>query len=376
MKTPLAWRNLLHDKRRTMAAASGVAFAILLVFMQIGFYTACLASATLIYDLCDFDVILLAKPYVHLRSSGAIPKARLYQALATPGVASVAPVYVNSALWRNTENGVGREILVLGVNPADRPFRATRINRDLGLLARPDTVIMDQVARPLVGPHAVGTITELNGRRIEVVGEYRQGAGLIADGAALTSDLTFSRLMPRGSLDRVELGLVRLAASADPQSVLAQLRVRLPDDTLVWSRAQVNAREQYFFTRVKPMGFMFTSGVLIGLVVGGVILYQILSADIANQIPQYATLKAIGYGRGYFYRVVMTEGLLFAVLGYLPALVLSWGLYGLVRTLAQIPMYLTPPCAALVLGLSVAMCVLSGLLAIRKVNAADPAELF
>jgi putative ABC transport system permease protein len=376
MRTSIAWRNVFHDKRRTIAASSGVAFAILLVFMQLGFYTACQTSATMVYDTLDFDAILISKPYVHLRYSDTIPRSRLYQASAVSGVASSVPIYVTTGMWRNAASKISREILVLGVNPADQPFRLDEINRNLHLLAEPDTAIVDQVARPLVGPHGVGTVTELNGQRIEVVADYSRGSGLIADAAVLVSDLTMSRLVGKPKLDRVQLGLIRFADEARPELVLRRLRATMPADTAVWSREELKAHEQHFFLFVKPVGFMFTSGVFVGFLVGAVIMYQILSADIAAQIPQYATLKAVGYGPGYLSRVVMTQGILFAILGYLPALVLSFGIYALVRNLADLPMYLTPMRALFVLALSIGMCVLSGLLAVRKVHAADPADLF
>jgi putative ABC transport system permease protein len=359
-----------------MTATSGVAFAILLMFMQLGFYTACRTSATRVYETLNFDAILVSTRYGNLRDSGTIPRNRLYQARGLPGVRSVTPLYVTAGLWRDVATRVRREILVLGVNPADRPFSIDEINRCLHLLARPDTAIIDRIAKPIIGPHEVGTVTEVNGRRIEVVADYRRGTGLIADGSLLVSDLTMSRLLGDASLDQVQLGLVRFEPGADHDAVLSQLRSRLPDDTLAWSREQLRAHEQHFFINVKPVGFMFRSGVLVGFLVGAVIQYQILSADIAKHIPQYATLKAIGYGPSYLYRVVMKQGLLFAVLGYCPALALSFGLYAIVRVLADLPTYMTLERAAAVFALSVGMCTVSGLLAVRKVNVADPADLF
>jgi putative ABC transport system permease protein len=376
MRTSIAWRNVLHDKRRTLAAMSGVAFAIVLIFMQLGFYLSCRISSTMMYDALDFDAILVSKPYVHLRCCNMIPRARIEQAGAVPGVASATPVYVATVLWRNPETSARREVLVLGVNPTERPFRLAEINRNLPLLQDPDTAIMDQEARPLVGSHGVGTVTEANGRRIEVVAEYSRGVGLVADGSMVVSDETIKPWLPLRSLRRVQLGLVRFEPGADPDAVLGALRACLPDDTRVWSRAQLVAYERNFFLNIKPLGIMFTSGLLVGLAVGAVILYQVLSADIANQIRQYATLKAMGYGPSYLYGVVMKQGFLFALLAYCPAVAVSVVVYAAVRHLGQLPMYMTPERLVIVFVLSVVMCTISGLLAIRKVNAADPADLF
>ena len=376
MGTSIAWRNVIHDRRRTLAAISGVAFAILLVFMQLGFYSGARTSATLLYDAMRFDAILLAKPYVHLRMSFAIPRGHLDLATGVEGVSDTAPVYVTEGLWRNVESQVTREALLIGVDPDRSPFGLETINRNLPLLKEPDTAVVDQVAKPLIGPHSVGTVTEVNGRRIRVAGDYRRGSGLICDGIAIVSDVTFARLTHQKSLDRVQLGLVRFAPGSDPAEVRARLRDRLPAETLVWSPEELKAHEQYFFLRVKPVGFMFTSGLYVALVVGAVILYQVLSADIAKHVRQYATLKAMGYGAMYLRGVVMMQGLLLGILAYVPALVLGTVLYMVVTRLTDLPMYMTLSKVLLVLGLSVGMCMAGALLAIRKVNAADPADLF
>lgn len=375
MTASLAWKNAVHDRRRTIAATAGVAFAILLQFMQLGFYSACKTSSTMVYDSLDFDAVLVSTRYMHLRQSGTIPRARLYQARGVIGVESATPLYVTSGFWRNVATHVRREILILGINPSDQPFQVAAMNQQLDQLRTPDSAIIDRKARPIIGPHSVGTVTELNGQRIKVIADYKRGCGLIADGSVLVSDLTMSRLLG-APLTEVQLVLVRFANSSDAIQVVHELRAALPEDTQVWSRDELQNYEQYFFMNIKPVGFMFTSGMFVGFVVGAVILYQVLSADVAKHIPQYATLKAIGYGPSYLYRLVITQGFVFALLGFVPALLLSFGLYAIVEHFADLPMQLSLDRIATVLASSVGMCSLAGLLAIRKVNSADPADLF
>jgi len=376
MRTSLAWQNVIHDWRRTATAVAGVAFAILLVFMQLGFYTSARTSSTMVYDLMRFDAIVLSPTYEHLLNAGLVPRTRLRQAAGVPGVAAVAPIYTTPATWKNEANGVGRELLLMGVVPQDRPFDDDDLNRNLARLNTPDAAVVDQAAKPLLGPHPVGTSSELNGRRLTIVAEYRRGTGLIADGTIVVSDLTFARILGVPRLDSAQFGLVRVAAGASVDRVVADLRSRLPGDVQVWSRQQLLGHEQNYFLNVKPVGMIFTSGLMVGLIVGGVILYQILAADVAQRRPQYATLKAVGYSPNYLSRVVVTQGLWFAVLGYVPALLLSFGLYDAVRHLAEIPMDLTWFHVGAVFLLTLGMCTLSGLLAMRKIRHADPAELF
>lgn len=376
MSTLLAWRNVLHDKQRTLTALSAVIFAIFLLFMQLGFYTGAIASATMVYDTLRFDAIVLAKPYVHMRQSYTIPRAWLSQGGGVRGVEAVMPVYVSTAEWRNIVNYRTREILLLGVCTTDRPFTREDINCAVPRLRQPDTGIMDRIAKPPIGPHPVGTVSEVNGRRIEVVADYSSGTGLLADGTLIVSDVTLSRLTGNRSLEAVNLGLVSFAPGADPAAVLAGLRAALPSEANIWSREELRAHEQHYFIGVKPIGILFSSGLYIGFIVGAVILYQILSADVAKRIRQYATLKAVGYGPGYVSRVVMVQGLLLGGLAYVPAIGLAAVLYAILRATADLPVYLTVPRAAFILAMSLVMCLVAGFLAIRKVNRANPADLF
>src|SRR2546427_9510361 len=95
MKTPLAWLNLVHQKKRTLVAVAGVAFAALLVFMQLGFFGAAESTATIVYDQLNYDIILVSPQYIDINRAGTFPAERLHQALAVPGVERVAPVYVS-----------------------------------------------------------------------------------------------------------------------------------------------------------------------------------------------------------------------------------------------------------------------------------------
>ncbi|MDW8444917.1 MAG: FtsX-like permease family protein [Acetobacteraceae bacterium] len=144
----------------------------------------------------------------------------------------------------------------------------------------------------------------------------------------------------------------------------------------VFTRAELAQFERDYWANVAPIGFIFGLGVAIGLVVGCVIVYQILFSDISRHLGEYATLKAMGYTDGYLARVVMSAALILAVLGFLPGLVLSFGLYEIASAQIFIPLHMTLPRASFVFGLIFAMCVVSGLIAIRKLRDADPADMF
>ncbi len=105
-------------------------------------------------------------------------------------------------------------------------------------------------------------------------------------------------------------------------------------------------------------------------------LFQVLSADAASRMPEYATLKAMGYTDGFVYRVVFQQGLIYVAVGFVPAFGLSLLLYWLLRVLARLPAYMTAGRVFWVAVLSGVMCAAAGVLAARKLRAADPADLF
>ena len=125
-----------------------------------------------------------------------------------------------------------------------------------------------------------------------------------------------------------------------------------------------------------PIGYIFWLGTLMGFIVGAVICYQILYTDIDDHMPEFATLKAMGYPNRYFLSVVLIEALLLSLFGFLPGWAASQLLCELVADWTGLLVTVHLSVAATVLGLSMVMCLLSGCLTMSRVMAADPAELF
>jgi putative ABC transport system permease protein len=136
------------------------------------------------------------------------------------------------------------------------------------------------------------------------------------------------------------------------------------------------SREKAFWFVNTPIGFAFGAGVVLGFVVGMVICYQILASDVADHLPEYATLKAIGYTNGYLSWVVVQESLILAAAGFIPGMAATYGIYFLLTEITGLQMQLTPARFGLILVLTLVMCVASGMLAVTKVKKVDPADVF
>jgi putative ABC transport system permease protein len=384
MRTPLAWLNLAHFKMRTLAALAGVAFSVVLIFMQLGFLGSVETTATLLYDAVEFDLLIRSPQYLHMAAAGGFPRQRLYQAASMPGLRSVRPMWVGTSRWRNLKTGQSRRILTLGLSPEEDVFTLDELREKAALLVAPEFVLIDRRSRHEFGPNNgksfgdadVGTYGELGGQRVEIVGHYALGVGFAADGSVVLNERGFRRITEGMPADHVSMGLIRLADGADPREVAARLDGILPDDAEVLTRDQVEERELKHWVRETSVGVIFQLGVVVALIVGTAIVYQVLSSDVTNHLAEYATLKAMGYSNAFVAAVVLRQAVALALLGFVPGFLFSEVLYEFTAAAASIPIAMTQRRIAAVLVLAVGMCTISGLGAVRKLRSADPADLF
>lgn len=384
MRLPLAWLNLIHNKTRTALAVAGVAFAVILIFMQLGFLGSAEQSATLVFDAFDFDVLLRSRHYLHLVASRTFPRERLDQAESLADVVEATPVYLGLSYWRHPQSGDQRAMLMLGVSPTDPVFRNEQIQQKLSLLTVPEFILVDQKSRHEFGPtdgrrfgdSDIGMEAEISQQRVRIVGHFSLGMGFVADGAAIICVRGFQRVRPGQAPNDVSLGLLKLRPGADPETTAAALRKLLPGDVEVLTRNDVLNGEVRHWVWETSIGLIFQLGVIVALIVGTAIVYQVLSSDVANHLPEYATLKAMGYTGNYLASVVLQQAIALAVFGFVPGFIVADVLYVVTRTAARIPIEMTTTRACFVLALALMMCTISGLGALRKVRSADPADLF
>ncbi|MEQ8785918.1 MAG: ABC transporter permease DevC [Pirellulaceae bacterium] len=384
MKTPLAWRNLVHNKVRTAVATAGVTFAVVLIFMQTGFHGAVETTATLVYDALKFDVVLRSPEYLHISDPRSFPIERVRKAAESPAVETATPFYIESSLWKNPKNGRSRGILAIGVRPQDDVFKDAEIDDKQRRLVAPEMLLIDRKSRKEFGPQNdrrfgdedKGVVAEVAGKRMRIVDHFQLGAGLANDGTILLSAEGFSRIAPHRTKRDVSLGLIVLKNPAQAAEVARQLSEILPPDVEVLTRDEIIALEKERWVYQTSIGLIFLLGVGISLLVGTAIVNQVLSNDVANHLAEYATLKAMGYTDMYLASVVLMQAVLLALFGFLPGIAISEVLYRVTSLLANIPIAMNAGRAMLVLGLTIAMCVLSGFIALRKVRSLDPADLF
>lgn len=382
MKIPLAWLQLSREKIRLLVAIAGISFADILMFMQLGFRDALFESNVTLHNKLKGDIFLISPQSTSTIAMKSFPQRRLYQAFGFEGVQSISPLYMDFGLWKNPQTRATRAIMVFGFNPANPVLDLPDVNQNLNKIKIENGVLFDDTSRPEYGSIAQllrqkkEVTTEVEERRIRVVGLFSLGASFAADGNIVTSDLNFLRIFPRRNRRLIDIGLVQLKPGANLQKVLTNMRQELPDDVTIFSKQEFIDFEKNYWQTSTAIGFVFTLGTIMGFVVGTVIVYQILYTDVSDHLPEYATLKAMGYTNRYLLMVVFQEALILAVLGYIPGVVIASGLYGLTKAATRLPMMMSLTKTITILILTIIMCCVSGAIAVRKLKAADPADIF
>jgi putative ABC transport system permease protein len=378
----LAWLQLRRQRVRFAVAIAGVAFASTLMLMQLGFMDALFRSAVEIPARFAADLVLISSRYTALVRPTAFPTRRLQQARAFPGVTAVAPVHTGLAYWRNPENADLNPIFVIGVDPARQSFTSAELAAKLQTARYPDVALFDDASRPEFGPIAElvrsngAVTTEVNSRQIQVKGLYTAGTSFGIDGSIITTDLNYRRLFGDYAPGATSIGLVHVQPGSDAVAIRDAMAAQLPRDVRVLTKQQFLDQEVAYWATKTPIGFVFTFGVIMGIIVGVIIVYQILFNDVADHLPEYATLKAMGRTHRYLSGIVLVEATILAAIGFVPAVAICFWLFRLTNSATKLPMEIAADRALLVLGLTALMCWISGLIAMRKLRKVDPAEVF
>jgi putative ABC transport system permease protein len=386
---PLARRNLSLDKWRLFRSTSGIGFAVFLMLVELGFQTAFFDSTLNMIRCLDADIIVISSAKYQFAKKTPFSRRLLYEARGVDGVGSARPVYAEwtRSTWKSPDDQRIHAVQVLGFDPDEPVFLLPEVNSRLTELRRADTVMIDDRGRRHLGQPRAGILTELARRNVEVIGTFSLGPDFFIDGTVITSDRNFAKLFGNsdtaikvdgGLSDRpdVEFGLVKVASGAGVPAVQKALKTALSSSVAILTKQQFIDKEKTYQTTYSPAGPIFVLGTLIGFAVGLMISYQVLFSDISDQISQYATLKAMGFSNAFLTKVVLQQAAFYAVVAYLPAWLLCAVLFQIVGAILLLPMRMTLSITTVSFALTLGMCLVSGLIAVRRVIRADPAEVF
>jgi putative ABC transport system permease protein len=388
-RTPLAWKNLTSEPRKLGLAAGGVGFAVLLMFMQIGFRNALFDSTVQVAQLLKADLFILSRSRNNLPNEQRFSQSTLEQARGIPGIRDIVPIYVERAATELRVIGnPSRLIRVIGVPLTGTVFVDRDMDDKRQMLTDPRSALLDRMTKNSYGFERKNLAklreqeVELSGKQLRIADWMQIGTDFVHDGSLIVSEEAIRHFFPLRAGGRddplrvVDFGLIQLEAGANIEQVRQAVRALAPDQIDVMTKKEIVRREIKFWGTATPIGIIFTVGTVMGLVVGTIICYQILYTDITDHLAEFATLKAMGYSSTYFGQLVLMQSIYLTFIGFIPGFAVTVGLYTLLSKTTGLIMLLSVQRVLFVFMLTLVMCIVSGLLAVRKLWSADPANLF
>ncbi|WP_295615542.1 ABC transporter permease DevC [Chamaesiphon sp. GL140_3_metabinner_50] len=378
---PLAWAQLSRQKVRTGVAMGGIAFANVLIFMQLGFVNLFAGGATLLPRHLQGDLFISNAEAKLINSFSTFDRTRLYQAAAFDGIIFAEPLYLKYGTWAYDKESISYETRVCAYNPQFQIFDLPEVNQQQSKLREPFTALFDRLSRSQLGsiPAKMDTsptiVSMINNQRIVVNGLFNLGSSFfLSEGNIITSDRTYAEMFGSNSLEQVTLGIIRVKPGTDLIALKQGIEKSVPGIKALTYK-ELQARE-LAFQDTNPSSTIFNFGAMMGFIVGVAIVYQVLYSDVSDHLSEYATLKAIGYSNRSLLLVIFQEAIFLAVLGYIPGFIATLGMYQLLTTLTKLELIMTVSLALNVFILTLAMCLISAAIASNKLRAADPADVF
>jgi len=379
---PLAWLQLTSERKRFAVAIAGITFAVAMMLFQMGLQNALFKQVVGPLLLIDGDVVVVGYHYEYFGVGRGFPEVRLHQCKAVDEVVSAEPIKIGCASFKNVDDGRERDIFLIAYDPTKKTFLSQDILKSAQNLKMRGTVAFDSLSRQQYGD-VVGAFkkngsvkTEVSGRALTIKNLIDIGATFAADGNVLMSIDTLLDVWPNASASIIDVGVLKLKKGSNAEDVAKRLSAVLRSDVKVMTKQQYIQNEKDYWAVRTPIGFVIGASMAVAIFVGAVIVYQILYTDVSDHIPEYATLKAIGFADSFFIWTIIQESVILSVMGFIPGSLLAGVLYKLTRDIGNMPTYMSVSSLVIVFGLTVSMCVVAGLLATRKLRNANPADIF
>jgi putative ABC transport system permease protein len=370
----LASRNLFHDRLRLIATVVGIVFSIVLVTVQLGVFLSFERMVTTMIDHADADFWIVPAETRSFEDSSLLAGRQRLQALSVDGVTAVVPVVVGYASWRKPNGGASTPVLVVGA-PAGaaglRPWNV--IEGAVDDLATPDGVAVDRSYFAQLGIAGIKERAEINNQKVRVIA-VTNGIRSFTTTPHVFAALERARAYLGVPPNRANYYMVRIAPNADAAAVRNRLTGSL-SDAEVLTPDQFRHRTRVFWLFDTGAGAALLGSAILGILVGTIIVAQTLYSSTKDHLKEFATLRAIGSSRGYILKVILAQALISAVVGFSIALSIDLALVKATRD-AALPIVMTPELTAGLLALTVAMCAIAAVAAIRVVTRIDPVLVF
>ncbi len=374
----IAWRNLVHDRVRFAVTIVGIAFATLLMGIQLGMLVNFVHTTATLVDHSGADLWIAAHGVKTIDLATPLQERRRFEALSTPGVAVAEPYLLGFGFWKKPD-GVRETVIIVGIEPDARmglPWNLRDGVDPRQALLWPDGVVVDRLYAKKLGVDRIGQTFEINDRRVRVVG-FTSGIRTFTQSPYVFTSLRKARAIS-SSLPDAENAItyvpIRVAPGGSIEATREKLAARMPDVDVL-TGAEFSSRSSNYWLFSTGAGVTMISSSLLALLVGVVIAAQTLYASTMDRLPEYATLRAIGGGRFYLYAIVVKQALIGGLIGYIVGMAAVLTMVWLGSDSSAAPE--APTWLSLAIGVVMeAMCVMASLISINKLTAINPAEVF
>ncbi len=408
----LARKNLFEDIPRFLVAQAGIMFAVSLVTIQTGIFNGFTRSAAKLIDNSTADIWVASNTMVYLDLTLPIPQSQVAQARQVAGVERAEALIVASSVWRHRDSEIA-QVRIIGFDPNGQLFAPKDLKEgSLAGLRDPNTVIVDTTSKNSLNVRQISDVAELGSLQARVVGLTKGNRSVVSNPFIFTSlenanaysnsgrtaklscrvqsgstDLqctntyvqseqtSRSAPKPLAASDPITYILIRAKPDQDLQALKRKLEATIPN-VRAYTRTEITDKTQTYWQQRTGIGFLLGLSAAVGVIVGVIIVGQILYSSVTDHLREFGTLKAMGASDWVIYGVIVEQALWMAIIGYLPGVVLCFGVAAWTLASQGILILITPVTAIAVLGITVSMCVGSAIFAIQKVTRVDPAIVF
>jgi len=370
----LAFRNLFHDRVRLVATVVGIVFSIILVTVQLGVFLSFERMVTTMIDHAQADFWIVPSETKSFEESSLLNGSERLQALSVSGVTAAVPVIVGYASWRKPNGGASTPVLVIGTPDTSvglQPWNVVEGSaRDLSV---PEGVAIDRSYFEQLGIAQIGERAEINNHKARVVA-VTKGIRSFTTTPHVFASLERARGYLGAPPNKANFFIVRIAPNADAEVIRSRLAASLPGAEVLTSE-QFRHRTRQFWLFDTGAGAALLGSAILGIIVGTIIVAQTLYSSTKDHLKEFATLRAIGSSYKYILKVILGQALLSAVIGFSIAAAIDLVLVKMTAD-AALPIIMTPALTLGLFALTVTMCAIAAISAIRVVTRIDPVLVF
>jgi putative ABC transport system permease protein len=370
----LASRNLFHDRLRLIATVVGIVFSIVLVTVQLGVFLSFERMVTTMIDHAQADFWIVPSETKSFEDSSLLAGRERLQALSINGVTAAVPVVAGYASWRKPNGGASTPVLVVGTPETSAGLQPWNVvEGSIHDLSMPEAVAIDQSYFDELGIGQIGEHAEINNQKARVVA-VTKGIRSFTTMPNVFTSIEWARAYLGVPPNEANYFILRIAPNADAATVRSQLAARLSDAEVLTSE-QFRHRTRQFWLFDTGAGAALLGSAILGIIVGTIIVAQTLYSSTKDHLKEFATLRAIGSSWSYILKVILGQALLSAVVGFSIAASIDLALVKMTAD-AALPIVMTPGLTLGLFALTVTMCVIAAISAIRVVMRIDPVLVF